>query len=208
MDQGARCSIGFYDLAALRSVVTIPELLAGVGVAVPSRGKRIACPVHRGDNPSAFSFDEHRFRCFGCDAHGDVFDLARALHSLTFPQAVEHVARIAGVSVGAMPRATQDQIRRRATFARRRAALRAHRDQFLNQIAAELYDLDRAIEAAVAALTAARGTDREDQAWQSLSELYARRDAAEFERCRLETNRERDWCDVLEEKRGGVGWAA
>ncbi len=197
-----------YDTETLRSVVTIHAVLAGGGIEVPTRDKRMRCPIHRGDNETAFLFNQERFRCFVCDAHGDVFELAQRLHSLTFPQAVEHVARIAGVASSAIPRATREQIEQRVIISRRRTALRSFREQRLNGLAVELYDLDRAAETAAAALTAVRGTDAEDAAWDALGAAHRARDAAEYERCRLETNRERDWLDVLEQKRGGVAWAA
>lgn len=188
-----------YDLDALRAAVSIHDVLAGASIEITTRSKRIRCPIHDGDNASAFSFDEQRFRCFVCEARGDVFELSRALHKLTFREAVEHVARVGGVALSAAPRATQQQIEQRATISQRRAALRDFREHRLNQLAVELYELDRLADGTGATLTALRDTKHEDAAWDSLAAVHYARDAAEYERTLLEEDSEATWLHVLAE---------
>jgi DNA primase len=53
---------------------------------------RSACPYHQGVNHTAFSiFRDGRFRCFRCDAHGDIYNLVSKITGLNFPQAKEFV---------------------------------------------------------------------------------------------------------------------
>ncbi|HUX67072.1 MAG TPA: DNA primase [Terriglobales bacterium] len=58
------------------------------------------CPFHSEKTPS---FHVHRARqfyyCFGCHAHGDIFQFFMQLRHLTFPEAVEQVAERLGVTV-------------------------------------------------------------------------------------------------------------
>ncbi len=57
------------------------------------------CPVHKGEGPN-LSIDPKRgaFKCFVCDAGGDVIDLVMAVRGSTFPQAVRELAGIAGAT--------------------------------------------------------------------------------------------------------------
>jgi hypothetical protein len=63
----------------VRDAVSIEAVLTAHDVALPKKGSRIGCPVHKGRNPSAFTFGPSRFSCFNCGARGDVIDLERAL---------------------------------------------------------------------------------------------------------------------------------
>jgi len=65
---------------------------AGVLAMLRRRGDRLVgpCPIHGGDNPTAFSVDLslNRWYCFtGCSAGGDVVDLVRRLHRVGFRDA-------------------------------------------------------------------------------------------------------------------------
>jgi DNA primase catalytic core len=58
------------------------------------------CPFHQERTPSLHIYqDEGRFYCFGCKEKGDAIDLVRKLDSLEFDQAVESLARRAGIEV-------------------------------------------------------------------------------------------------------------
>lgn len=73
--------------------VPIPSVLVAAGVlGLRRRGDRLVgpCPIHGGDNPTAFSVDLrlNRWYCFtGCSAGGDVVDLVRRLHHVGFQDA-------------------------------------------------------------------------------------------------------------------------
>jgi DNA primase len=62
------------------------------------------CPFHAEKTPS-FSVSEDRglFYCFGCQASGDVFKFLMLKENLTFPEALERLAREAGVELPKRP---------------------------------------------------------------------------------------------------------
>lgn len=88
--------------------VSIPSVLeaAGVLAGLRRRGDRLVgpCPIHGGDNPTAFSVDLrlNRWYCFtGCSAGGDVVELVRRLHRVGFREAA---AILGGISApGTLP---------------------------------------------------------------------------------------------------------
>lgn len=58
------------------------------------------CPFHQEKSPSFHVLDNKGlFKCFGCGEKGDVFTLAMKLEGLSFPEAVEKFAEIAGVAL-------------------------------------------------------------------------------------------------------------
>lgn len=67
----------------------------------PSAGDFWACcPFHQEKSPSFHVLDNKGlFKCFGCGEKGDVFTLAMKLEGLSFPEAVEKFAEIAGVQL-------------------------------------------------------------------------------------------------------------
>ena len=67
----------------------------------PSAGDYWACcPFHQEKSPSFHVLDNKGlFKCFGCGEKGDVFTLAMKLEGLSFPEAVEKFADIAGVAL-------------------------------------------------------------------------------------------------------------
>ena len=83
--------------------MTIEQVLASRGLldALTARGHRLvgACPVHGGDNRTAFVVDTRRgwWRCFtGCDGGGDIVELVRRLDGCGYRQAAQVLAAIAG----------------------------------------------------------------------------------------------------------------
>jgi DNA primase len=62
------------------------------------------CPLHTEKTPS-FSVSEERgvFYCFGCQAGGDVFKFLMLKENLTFPEALERLAREAGIELPKHP---------------------------------------------------------------------------------------------------------
>src|ERR1041385_6797523 len=58
------------------------------------------CPFH-GEKTASFSVSDERgfFHCFGCGASGDVFRFLMRIENLTFPEALERVAKEVGVEL-------------------------------------------------------------------------------------------------------------
>jgi len=89
------------DFRRLKRIVTIEQVLASKGIRLRRRGAHLVgpCPIHCGDNPSAFTVHRQRniWRCFtGCDAGGDVVELARLLEGGSYTAAATCLARLAG----------------------------------------------------------------------------------------------------------------
>jgi DNA primase len=91
------------DFRRLKERVSIEMLLEHRGLidGLRLRGDRLVgpCPVHGGDNPSAFVVDRHRnlWRCFTqCQGGGDLIELVRRLDGIGYRQAALELARLAG----------------------------------------------------------------------------------------------------------------
>lgn len=62
------------------------------------------CPFHEEKTPSFMvSAEKQIFHCFGCGAGGDVLAFAMKRESLSFPEAVENLAKRAGVEIKRTP---------------------------------------------------------------------------------------------------------
>lgn len=84
------------DLPSLRAKVDIVELIEKTVKLKRIGGKlKGLCPFHNERTPS-FVVDEmrKRFKCFGCNKSGTVFDFVMELEGLTFIQAVERLKRL------------------------------------------------------------------------------------------------------------------
>jgi DNA primase len=58
------------------------------------------CPFHNEKTPSFWVIEEKGFfHCFGCGAHGDVITFAMRSEHLSFPEAIERLAALAGLQV-------------------------------------------------------------------------------------------------------------
>ena len=58
------------------------------------------CPFHSEKTPSfTVNEDFQTWHCFGCGEHGDVFTFLMKIENLTFPEALEKLARRAGVTL-------------------------------------------------------------------------------------------------------------
>jgi len=71
-------------------------------VALRKAGKNFQglCPFHNEKTPS-FSVNPERqvWKCFGCGEGGDVFKFVQKVDNLTFPQAIEQLAKQVGVTI-------------------------------------------------------------------------------------------------------------
>ncbi len=81
------------DAASLEEVV-------GAFVKLTRRGRNLVglCPFHADSKPSfTVAPDKGIFHCFGCGAGGNVFSFLMQYHRLSFPEAVEELARRHGI---------------------------------------------------------------------------------------------------------------
>jgi len=68
------------------------------------------CPFHREKTPSFHCDDGRgRYHCFGCGASGDVFRFLTELEGISFYEAVEQLASLAGLAVPKQDEATKNQ---------------------------------------------------------------------------------------------------
>ena len=89
-----------YDSEEIRDALTVADVLESAGI--PVDGDRIACPIHGGEDVTAFAiYDEgRRYWCHTeCGKGGDVFTLIRALAEkrsvkVDFRKALEIAARV------------------------------------------------------------------------------------------------------------------
>lgn len=76
----------------------MPILLEALSISVNTRTRRARCPVHGGDSPYSFSWNQQGWwHCFACGAGGDRLELVRAVRKCKFPEAVQFLADLAGV---------------------------------------------------------------------------------------------------------------
>ncbi len=114
------------DFKRLKQTVTIEQVLADKGLldALRKRGSRLVgpCPLHGGDNPTAFVVDVDRniWHCFtGCGG-GDVVEMTRRLTDGTFAGAARYLAQLAGSTpVPRTPHARRRTAQRFRPFTRR-----------------------------------------------------------------------------------------
>jgi DNA primase len=105
-------------LDELRARVALSEVV-GRRVKLQKRGKEFTglCPFHNERTPSfTVSDDKGFFHCFGCQAHGSIFDFVMRSEGVEFPEAVERVAALAGVPVPKSSPAQAEEAKRQATL--------------------------------------------------------------------------------------------
>ena len=90
-------------LDELRARTGLAEVI-GRRVALRRQGQEWAglCPFHKEKTPS-FTVNESKgfYHCFGCGAHGSAIDFVMNTEGLSFPEAVEKLAREAGMELPA-----------------------------------------------------------------------------------------------------------
>ncbi len=85
------------DPATIKSRLGIAAVLRAHGHT--PRAGRMPCPLHGGDNRSAFSIKpgDQYARCWACGWHGDVIALEHALGGGTIADAMRRCAELAGI---------------------------------------------------------------------------------------------------------------
>jgi DNA primase len=90
--------INAQDIEALRERADLAVVVGG-HTSLTRNGARLKglCPFHSEKTPS-FTVDPARglFHCFGCGEGGDVYAFLQKAEALSFPEAVERLARISG----------------------------------------------------------------------------------------------------------------
>lgn len=87
-----------FDLGAIKRGATVPSVLIAHGHSGARRGP---CPIHGGDNRSAFACDDERWHCWTQCGGGDVIALVEKLRGCSFVEATTWLAVFLGLSVPA-----------------------------------------------------------------------------------------------------------
>jgi DNA primase len=98
--------------------------LIGEYVTLKKAGRNFLglCPFHREKTPSfTVSPDKQMFYCFGCSEGGNAVSFLMKLNSLTFPEALRHLAGKVGVVIPEKPMSRQERERSSLTEQIRRA---------------------------------------------------------------------------------------
>jgi DNA primase len=98
-------------LDELRARVLLSDVI-GKRVKVTRAGReyKACCPFHHEKSPSFTINDDKMFyHCFGCGAHGDIVGFVMQHDNLSFPEAVEQLATMAGMQ---MPEQTPQDLRK------------------------------------------------------------------------------------------------
>lgn len=103
----------------LHSRISISELV-GKKVALTRKGTGQfwgLCPFHN-EKTASFSVSEDKgfYHCFGCGAHGDIISFVQQTEGLSFPEAVEKLAAMAGLEVPKSSPAEMKREKHRATL--------------------------------------------------------------------------------------------
>ena len=88
-------------LERLRSHFLMSEVV-GRRMPIKKAGRTFQgiCPFHGEKTPSFTVSDERgSYHCFGCGAHGDVISFVKNFDKISFPAAVESLAREAGMEI-------------------------------------------------------------------------------------------------------------
>ncbi len=120
-------------IAEVRQATDLVELVSD-HVKLRKRGRKYEglCPFHDEKTPS-FSIDPEKglYYCFGCHSGGDAIKFVMTLERLTFPEAVERLARRFGVR---LPPASPEARQRRQTADRLRIILDEAQRWFVEQL--------------------------------------------------------------------------
>ena len=88
-------------------------------VPLTRKGREFAglCPFHKEKTPSFTVNDEKGFfHCFGCGAHGDVIGFEMRMDGISFPEAVERLAGVAGLALPKQSPEDREQAKKRTSL--------------------------------------------------------------------------------------------
>lgn len=116
------------DIDRVRQATDLVELVGAVTkVKRSGRSHMAICPFHQEKSPS-MSLDPGRglYHCFGCQKGGDVFTFLEETQGLDFNEAVEELARRAGIHLESDPEAGRRRGRRNALHEAVRRAIEVY----------------------------------------------------------------------------------
>ncbi len=119
------------DIDRVRDATDLVELISEVTkVKRSGRSFMAVCPFHQEKTPS-MSVDRARglYNCFGCGKHGDIFTFVQETQGLDFPEALEALARRAGITLVRDPADARMRGRRGAAVEAIRAAIEVYHDR-------------------------------------------------------------------------------
>src|SRR3954465_15633626 len=98
-------------ITRLRSHFLMSEVIARrVPLKKHGREYQGLCPFHNEKSPSFTVNDEKGFfHCFGCAAHGDAISFVMKFDHLKYPEAIELLARDAGIP---LPKPSEEEVRK------------------------------------------------------------------------------------------------
>jgi len=109
-----------------------PTRYAQVGLKGEGRrektGHKFLCPFHADTDPSLHIYNDGRFKCFGCEAEGDIFDFVGRLHNI--PTFSEQLA-FAGDALGIAPPPDAPKVERRRKVGERHWSILDAQGQYL-----------------------------------------------------------------------------
>ena len=77
---------------------SIAAYLEHIGATLPAVGhgwRKMKCPFHGDRHASAaINYEKNRFKCFGCEAQGDVYDLIRYRQGGSYSEALKFAENI------------------------------------------------------------------------------------------------------------------
>ncbi len=119
------------DIDKVREATDLVELFSEVTkVRRSGRSYMAVCPFHQEKTPS-MSLDRGRglYHCFGCGEGGDVFTFLQKTQGLEFGEALESLARRAGITIERDPQESRRRGRREAAVAAVRRAIDVYHDR-------------------------------------------------------------------------------
>jgi DNA primase len=103
----------------LKSQIDIVRVISDYVPRLRRFGNRYSglCPFHNEKTPSFSIYAEHQFyKCFGCDAKGDVFNFVMAIEGLTFWEAIKKLAEQNGIPLPKQSQVGDDKTKLRAAL--------------------------------------------------------------------------------------------
>ncbi len=93
---------GFIDEAVLDDILGRTDIVEVISAYIPlkrsGRNFKACCPFHKEKTASFMvSAEKQIYHCFGCGAGGNAFNFLMQYERMEFPEAVEHLARKAGI---------------------------------------------------------------------------------------------------------------
>jgi len=96
----------------------VAAYLEHIGATLPAVGhgwRKMRCPFHGDKHASAaINYDENRFKCFGCEVKGDVYDLIMYREGGKYIEAIKFAENISLPSSGGVRKASSSS--RRVSF--------------------------------------------------------------------------------------------